>query len=111
MKCTGFPVNQLPLIPGGNVVSFSMPSSPQYMSQLAALHDEHALAFASVNAALHASLPQCMSQLADLYDEKHWLYISALHNLGLMYEKKGDLAKAKDTLERVMRTRAQVFGK
>lgn len=54
---------------------------------------------------------QCMAQLSDLYGDKHWLYISAMHNLGLMYEAKGDLKAAQETLEAVRRTRAKVFGK
>jgi hypothetical protein len=44
------------------------------------------------------------------YGERHWLYVSAMHNLALSYEASGDLAAAEATMERVMKLRLQMFG-
>lgn len=54
--------------------------------------------------------PQALDLLELLYGEKHWLYVSAMHNLGLMYEEAGDLATARATLERVLALRAAMLG-
>jgi hypothetical protein len=46
---------------------------------------------------------QALSLLESAFGEKHWLYVSAMHNLALSYEAIGDLIAAKKTMEQVMR--------
>eukprot|EP00983_Pelagomonas_calceolata_P025009 786235-Pelagomonas_calceolata.AAC.1 len=41
--------------------------------------------------------------LESAFGEKHWLYVSAMHNLALSYEAIGDLAAAKETMEHVLK--------
>jgi len=46
---------------------------------------------------------QALALLESAFGEKHWLYVSAMHNLALSYEAIGDLEGAKETMEQVMR--------
>ncbi len=44
---------------------------------------------------------QAIHLLDELYSGHHWLYVSALHNLALMYVEQGELAKGKEMLDKV----------
>eukprot|EP00198_Chlamydomonas_reinhardtii_P000664 XP_001689999.1 predicted protein [Chlamydomonas reinhardtii] len=44
------------------------------------------------------------------YGPKHWLYVSALQNLALSYEARGDLPQGIATMERVLGLRLEMFG-
>ena len=46
---------------------------------------------------------QALALLESAFGEKHWLYVSAMHNLALSYEAPGDLASARDTMQKVLR--------
>ena len=51
---------------------------------------------------------QALQHLERIYGEEHWLYVSAMHNLGLMHEARGDLERARDTMGEVLRLRLKV---
>lgn len=53
---------------------------------------------------------QALAQLESIYGERHWLYVSAMHNLALCHEAAGDLGAAVDTMGRVMKLRLSMFG-
>jgi hypothetical protein len=53
---------------------------------------------------------QALQLLESIYGERHWLYVSAMHNLALSYEAAGDLSAAETTMEQVMNLRLHMFG-
>lgn len=44
------------------------------------------------------------------FGERHWLFVSALHNLALSYEARGNMAAARAAMERVLGLRLAMFG-
>lgn len=53
---------------------------------------------------------QALTHLESIYGERHWLYVSAMHNLALCYESAGRLADAQATMEKVLALRLKMFG-
>ena len=50
---------------------------------------------------------QALELLERAYGEKHWLYVSTMHNLALMFEAMGRTAQAHDTMTKVTALRLQ----
>ncbi len=54
--------------------------------------------------------PQALDLLERNYGEKHWLFVSALHNLALCLEAAGRVGEARAAMERVLGLRLAMFG-
>lgn len=54
--------------------------------------------------------PQALDLLERNYGEKHWLFVSAMHNLALCLEAAGRVGEARAAMERVLGLRLAMFG-